>query len=545
MIPTDPQLRTALDAAVNQIRTTLTAVAGRVTESLGALSQSSGRIAERDLLIATQFDLRRNIGVLNQVFGDELGRRIANELSPREDRARTLAGANWQTLSLVDDNEMEERMYSDRIGQQISHACDGELRELAAYMGSLLQTGLADDDLNPLRAEVVGASLYRAIEAVSQQPEARKLLARELGAATAKAMPECYTQILRGLQNRGVQPVVLAVRQFDGPGNRLPGINSGYATLNSTRSQHGDLDAASSSGAGTVSGGQNNVYSQRTVRGGASTGMHSLEGPSTSGGGHSRSGRSSRSGLSAGQADAQLMALLRHLTAVASRPGDLEPASPRDGASALASGRSSGAGAMDSRVGGLGVGRGAPPYGAAENLTGLMAVNLIRAHREELLQASSGKLDHMVIDVVGSLFDQILSDTRVPPQMARQIARLQLPVLRVALNDSSFFSSRRHPVRRFVNRIASLACAFDDFDEGPGKQFVGIWLMSDILSFQQARHPTVRERLAARLARGAVLQGRVRERHLANHVATDGTRLTGPPMHPHPGALRVLQLLGR
>ena len=110
--------------------------------------------------------------------------------------------------------------------------------------------------------------------------------------------------------------------------------------------------------------------------------------------------------------------------------------------------------------------------GGGDGLTGLMAANLIRAHRDELLQASRGKLDHLVIEVVGSLFDQILSDTRVPPQMARQIARLQLPVLRVALNDSSFFSSRRHPVRRFVNRIASLACAFDDFDDGPGKQFL-------------------------------------------------------------------------
>ena len=101
-----------------------------------------------------------------------------------------------------------------------------------------------------------------------------------------------------------------------------------------------------------------------------------------------------------------------------------------------------------------------------------MAVNLIRAHREELIQASTGKLDHMVIDVVGSLFDQILSDSRVPPQMAREIARLQLPVLRVALNDRRFFSTRRHPVRRFINRIASLACAFDDFEDGPGAQFL-------------------------------------------------------------------------
>ena len=101
------------------------------------------------------------------------------------------------------------------------------------------------------------------------------------------------------------------------------------------------------------------------------------------------------------------------------------------------------------------------------------ATNLIRAHRDELLQASPGKLDHMVIEVVGSLFDQILSDARVPPQMAREIARLQLPVLRVALTDPSFFSSRRHPVRRFINRIASLANAFDDFDSGPAKDLLG------------------------------------------------------------------------
>jgi hypothetical protein len=468
MIPTDPQLRTALDAAVSQIRATLTAVAARVSNNLGAMSQSSGRIAERDLLNSTQFELRRNIGLLNQTFSDELARRIEEELAPREDARRPLAAADWQTLSLVDDDEMEERMFSDRIGQQISHACESELRELAAYMGALLRTGRADQDRNPLRAEVLGAALYRAIESVSAQADARKVLARELGASMAQAMAECYTQILRGLQSRGVQPVVLTVRQVEGPGNQLPGVNSAYATLSGSRSQHGDHDGPASSGAGTVSGG----YGQRTQRGGP-TGMHSLSGPSTSGSGYGRSGPSSRPGLSPSQADAQLMALLRHLTAVASRPGDFDTAPRQSGAGTLGASRSSRAGAMGTiEPGPQGSGDGPLPYSAAEGLTGLMAVNLIRAHREELMQASGGKLDHMVIDVVGSLFDQILSDTRVSPQMARQIARLQLPVLRVALNDSSFFSSRRHPVRRFVNRIASLACAFDDFDEGPGKHFL-------------------------------------------------------------------------
>jgi Protein of unknown function (DUF1631) len=78
----------------------------------------------------------------------------------------------------------------------------------------------------------------------------------------------------------------------------------------------------------------------------------------------------------------------------------------------------------------------------------------------------------MVIDVIGFMFDQILADPKVPPQMARQIARLQLPVLRAALGDPSFFSSRRHPVRRFVNRIASLGAAFEDFEETTAKSLL-------------------------------------------------------------------------
>jgi hypothetical protein len=84
---------------------------------------------------------------------------------------------------------------------------------------------------------------------------------------------------------------------------------------------------------------------------------------------------------------------------------------------------------------------------------GSAAPNLIRANREELRQASRGSLDHMVIDVIGSLFDQILSDPKVPPQLARQIARLQLPVLRAALGDPA--SSRRASTRCGSSSTAS------------------------------------------------------------------------------------------
>jgi hypothetical protein len=161
--------------------------------------------------------------------------------------------------------------------------------------------------------------------------------------------------------------------------------------------------------------------------------------------------------------------LLRRLTSLASRaePFDAAPHLAPTPGGAVAAGTGPVIERFNPAASTSGYGVGSLP-----SASGLMAVNLIRAHREELLRATPGQLDHMVIDVVGSLFDQILSDARVPPQMARQIARLQLPVLRVALNDSTFFSSRRHPVRRFVNRIASLACAFEEFDDGPGKDFL-------------------------------------------------------------------------
>jgi hypothetical protein len=454
----EPRLRAALDIASGQLRATLTAVATELSESLGTAPQAGQPPGDLALQNAARFDLRRNKLAMHAAFDQSLHERVAQELKPREESKRTLASTNWQSLTLVDESEVEGQMIATRLGQQIWHACESELRDLAAYMASLLQNETADQERNPFRAEVVGAALYKAIEATSDQPDTRKLLAREFGNAMAKAMPACYAQIVEGLQSRGIQPMALAVRQVEGPGNQLPGVTSGYATLNSTR---GQLDSPASSMQGSATSG----YGARSSHGGATTG---LGGPSSGGGSSSRSGVGPQPGSGAMIADAQLMALLRHLTAAASRPGELDSilAASRFGAAEAGSG-SVHAAAGGHRPGGVGT----VPV-ASDGMTGLMAVNLIRAHREELLQASTGKLDHMVIDVVGSLFDQILSDSRVPPQMARQIARLQLPVLRVALNDATFFSSRRHPVRRFVNRIASLACAFEDFEDGPGKHFL-------------------------------------------------------------------------
>ena len=448
----ESRLQTALDAAVALITLTIKTVVDRVADALVAPGPADPKASERDAMLAALSDLRRNLQAFHRTFASALRDQVRLESAPRDSTPRRLASTDWQTLSLVEDNEVEGRLYADRIGQMISHACDSVMREVATYTGTLLRNVRADDDRNPLRAEVLGGALYRAIEATTDVFDSRKLLSRELGQAAAQAMPACYADIVLDFQGRGIEPLSLSVRTVDGPGNRNA-PNSGYTGLpkDAAASAHSAFDGA----AGSPPGG--------STRGG------SLQSPL----GTSQGARSSgQGGLDAGltaassQADLQLMQLLRRLTTMASRHGDLADSADESAGTGSAAARAK----PQNRASAYG-GAGSADVGFQDaGLPPMMAVNLIRAHREELMHASVGKLDHMVIDVVGSLFDQILSDNRVPPQMARQIARLQLPVLRVALNDASFFSSRRHPVRRFINRVASLACAFDDFEDGPGKQ---------------------------------------------------------------------------
>lgn len=491
MKPSDPRLPPDLVVAADLVKATALTVAERVCQTLAAQSQSVSKAADRNTMFAAQLALHRQLGSFRLQFQTRLDTRMLETLAPASDGKRKPAPADWQSLTLVDDKEVDDRMLSDRLGQQIAQSCEVELRELSGYMGRITGLGAADDERNPLRPGVIGHALHMAIGTVTIDPNERAVLTREFASVMAHAMPACYAAIVVELQSRGITPVGLQVRTVDGPGNQLPGLNSGYQTLrdDSPSTRHSGHDFHDSTHSG--------LTGRRSISGARHTGASGWQvgrGTAGSGGttGYGSGARDSGGGLGSPAQDAHLMTLLRRLTSLTGESGHAGGGVGGGGASGLGGGFAGGSGLRSAAFGGYPSDSG-PRSGAGDLRTmagnpyvdpgtasayaedasaGLMAVNLIRAHRDELMQASNGKLDHMVIDVVGSLFDQILSDTRVPPQMARQIARLQLPVLRVALVDSTFFSSRKHPVRRFVNRIASLACAFDDFEEGPGKEFV-------------------------------------------------------------------------
>ncbi len=95
----------------------------------------------------------------------------------------------------------------------------------------------------------------------------------------------------------------------------------------------------------------------------------------------------------------------------------------------------------------------------------LGALLLAEAERSGRAEAALNDADEDTVNLLQMLFDLILQDDNQPVPMRALIARLQLPMLRVALADPEFFSSSRHPARRFLNAISRSGIGWSQADE--------------------------------------------------------------------------------
>lgn len=66
-----------------------------------------------------------------------------------------------------------------------------------------------------------------------------------------------------------------------------------------------------------------------------------------------------------------------------------------------------------------------------------------------------------VINLVAMFFDQILADEALPMEIQSLLCRLQIPILKIALRDKTFFSNPDHPARKLINRITDIGIGFD------------------------------------------------------------------------------------
>lgn len=103
----------------------------------------------------------------------------------------------------------------------------------------------------------------------------------------------------------------------------------------------------------------------------------------------------------------------------------------------------------------------------------------VRQHLDHLLTRVSsksgrsrvvGQVDEDVINLVSMLFEFILDDRTLPDSLKALIGRMQIPMLKVAVLDKTFFSRGSHPARRLLNEIASAALGWAEQSDGQRDQ---------------------------------------------------------------------------
>ncbi|MET3516876.1 hypothetical protein ABIC63_004675 [Pseudacidovorax sp. 1753] len=94
---------------------------------------------------------------------------------------------------------------------------------------------------------------------------------------------------------------------------------------------------------------------------------------------------------------------------------------------------------------------------------GLMqrAASDLRRQSGELKRRAPTSADKATVEVVALMFQSILAEERIPFSVRVWFARLQMPVLRVAVADAEFFASLQHPARMLIDRMGSVVMGFD------------------------------------------------------------------------------------
>ncbi|MDI1300281.1 MAG: DUF1631 domain-containing protein [bacterium] len=98
---------------------------------------------------------------------------------------------------------------------------------------------------------------------------------------------------------------------------------------------------------------------------------------------------------------------------------------------------------------------------SVEEVRGSIRDNLVS---DEKTVEAIKQSDEDVINLVSMLFDFILDDDDLPTAMKALIGRLQIPLLKVAIIDKTFFNAESHPARRLLNALAKAGIGWSSQD---------------------------------------------------------------------------------
>jgi Tfp pilus assembly protein PilE len=415
------------------------------------------------------------------------------------------------TLKLVDDETVQREIYVSRLAQAISDKAVWELNDLGARVAAVE----GNDDLlehDPFRPHQLAKIYLRAFDAAGLTPECWAGMENTLKYEVSLLANEAYHDANSFLVSRGVMPEVnlrqLIRRSVDsrttmvasqpmpldwnpnggtGPGGapgfgHSAGAATGYggpATGYGGPGHDGGHGGEGSPGAGGApgrnggGGGHGGGGSPATGYGGAGyagtgyggtgyggvgAGGHTGYGPHT---GYGRAttygpGASYVDGSRTSEADATLLrfgrTMEKHVHGFMNTQRSVPPSGTLQGA--LASAQRTFVERVEAKI------------HEGSSLAPTEMIDALRTQKQALKQVAGSAAERATIEVVAMMFQNILTEERIPASVRVWFARLQMPTLRVAIGEPDFFSSAQHPARRLIDRMGACVMGFDAAPQG-------------------------------------------------------------------------------
>ncbi|MBL8510146.1 MAG: DUF1631 domain-containing protein [Betaproteobacteria bacterium] len=419
------------EMAVKCLTTALAATLNVVKGELFELAEKSTDRSVQNLYLCANAQIHEKHGAMEMVFREQFIALVEKKLAGPQEESKPIIDFSALKLSLMDHNELEEKWVVGDIVKRMSTKCEEELRALTQRMGFLMsEPGLCDED-NPLSPDTIVQALRAACELMEIGYQTKTIVLRLIEKRLNKEVQTLYQEINQYLVSQGI----------------LPQIRHSYRkkmqSHMATQSFHVG-DNARDQAAATPNE-QGAAPSQRSDANELFVVLQKLI-----------------SGASAQEINSALSSLWAGHTAVAGQPAGADFIEAGKQAVKIAEHSTSRGKLMASLTA---MQQQSLPSAAAvvadgHETTPSAIVNVLHELRKQDVVANSNQVDVVTIDIIAMLFDYIFEDKGIHDSVKVLIGRLQIPILKIAILDKTFFSNKSHPGRRLLDAVAGAAVCF-------------------------------------------------------------------------------------
>lgn len=341
------------------------------------------------------------------------------------------------TLSLVHDDDLEEMVAVDSAAARANSACGEVIQFISLRLDSLVPVKVYQKN-NPISPDSICSAFMDQLKRLDISIKAKLVLFRLFDKTVVGGLPDLYEAVNQLLVDQKVMPSLPS-----GKARAAERKNQEYAA----ESNEIDNSGLSRQVMETLQAilGQNIQPQGRSGRTDGRDGL-SFDGSDNGSNGNRSNRDGSDNGGSEGGGKNSVVASVKLLQLLSNVQHQQANQSYSALGGALGGNTSGGNGSGDN-------------LSATQSNSGAVNVkNLIGDLRSNHgLSGDIGRIDGEVMNLVNMLFEFILEDRNLAPAMKALISRMQIPIIKVAIADKTFFTKGGHIARRLLNEMSTAA----------------------------------------------------------------------------------------